>query len=47
MAVDLPAVDRNHCSEEYHIPIEENMFCAGFEQRKKGSCTGDSGEPII
>ena len=50
MAVDVPVIQRNHCDKlikEYQIKIwnttqvsiTKEMFCAGYEQGKKDSCT--------
>ena len=47
MAVDVPVVQRSYCKKELGNMVTENMFCAGYEQGKKDSCTDDSGGPII
>ena len=47
MAVDVPVVQRSYCKKEFGNMVTENMFCAGYEQGKKDSCTDDSGGPII
>ena len=46
--VTVPIVDRAECDKDYGTgSITDNMFCAGFPNGGKDSCSGDSGGPIV
>ena len=45
--VSVPVVSNKDCNHAYFNVITDNMFCAGFEEGGKDSCSGDSGGPIM
>ncbi|XP_043938462.1 prothrombin [Protopterus annectens] len=48
--INLPIVDQDVCRSSTKIPITDNMFCAGYSSKEKGSgdaCEGDSGGPFV
>ncbi|KAJ0421442.1 trypsin-like serine protease [Aspergillus carlsbadensis] len=49
-AVTVDIVDKGACEsayEGYTVPVTDGMFCAGVPAGGKGSCTGDSGGPVV
>ncbi|XP_049533983.1 trypsin 3A1-like [Anopheles darlingi] len=47
-AVEIPLVSEELCSVAYGEKIDSSMICAGdFENGGKGSCTYDSGGPLV
>ena len=47
MAVDVIVVGRNYCGKWFNSKINQNMFCAGYEQGNKDAYQSDFGGPII
>ena len=46
--VSVPVIARATCAADYTgYDITNNMFCAGYANGGKDSCSGDSGGPII
>jgi len=48
--VSLPVLSNDACSNWtslYKTLLTDNMFCAGFREGRKDSCSGDSGGPFI
>ena len=46
--VTVPIVSNETCQEAYiNETITDDMICAGYEEGKKDSCSGDSGGPLI
>ncbi|CAJ0950739.1 unnamed protein product, partial [Ranitomeya imitator] len=54
--VDVALIDSKNCETMYQSDsasesnsklIEEDMFCAGYQEGKKDSCQGDSGGPLV
>ncbi|XP_051726522.1 trypsin-2-like [Ctenopharyngodon idella] len=45
--LNLPVLSKTQCKGAYDTLITENMFCAGFMEGGKDSCTGDSGGPVV
>ncbi|XP_053736434.1 coagulation factor IX isoform X1 [Synchiropus splendidus] len=45
--VALPVVSHRDCSGSTEQVITDNMFCAGFLQAGRDSCSGDSGGPFM
>lgn len=42
----MPAINASHCFLTYHDLVKissARTFCAGFENERKGPCTGDGG----
>ncbi|XP_077563996.1 proclotting enzyme-like isoform X2 [Haemaphysalis longicornis] len=48
MEVMLPVWPHEKCAKAYrsYNKITRDMFCAGYEEGKKSSCSGDSGGPL-
>lgn len=49
MKVDVPIVSNEICQNSYsgYGIVDENMFCAGYQEGGKDACQGDSGGPLI
>ncbi|MEA3523034.1 MAG: serine protease, partial [Campylobacterota bacterium] len=46
MQVDMPIINFETCNASYQS-LTNNMFCAGYMDGSKDSCSGDSGGPLI
>ncbi|CAG2108931.1 unnamed protein product, partial [Medioppia subpectinata] len=45
--LDIPVVDRATCIKDYSkSSISDFMFCAGYDEGKRDSCSADSGGPL-
>ncbi|XP_064480507.1 plasma kallikrein-like isoform X1 [Ornithodoros turicata] len=48
--VDLPILSNDECALAYathQLNITDDMICAGYKEGGKGTCSGDSGGPIV
>uniref|UniRef100_A0A672GMH7 Coagulation factor IXa heavy chain n=1 Tax=Salarias fasciatus TaxID=181472 RepID=A0A672GMH7_SALFA len=45
--VSVPVVSHSDCTSSTEQVITDNMFCAGFLDGTKDSCSGDSGGPFV
>jgi len=50
--VDTPIISNSQCNDLYQQfigirPVTSTMLCAGFVNNSRGSCSGDSGGPLI
>ncbi|XP_073458245.1 cationic trypsin-3-like [Aquarana catesbeiana] len=45
--LDLPVLSDSACKASYSNMITTNMFCAGFLEGGKDSCSADSGGPLV
>ncbi|XP_072028166.1 uncharacterized protein [Amphiura filiformis] len=46
--VEVPVYDQDLCREAYAPePVTENMFCAGYPEGGRDSCSGDGGGPVV
>nr|XP_056720269.1 serine protease 27-like [Euleptes europaea] len=54
--LEVPIISRDCCNALFSInpeedldpnPVEEDMFCAGYEEGGKDACQGDSGGPLV
>ncbi|KAL3457285.1 trypsin-like serine protease [Aspergillus heterothallicus] len=49
-SVMVGVVDKGACEiayKDYAVPVTQGVFCAGVQEGGKGSCTGDSGGPVV
>ncbi|XP_075972381.1 trypsin-2-like [Anticarsia gemmatalis] len=48
-AVKVPVMNREKCKDlgDIYAFVNENMFCAGFDEGGKDACHGDSGGPAV
>ncbi|XP_050548022.1 venom protease-like, partial [Daktulosphaira vitifoliae] len=50
MEVGLPIVENRDCNRSYSsfpVTIDNSVLCAGYFKGGKGSCQGDSGNPLM
>ncbi|KAF7644314.1 hypothetical protein LDENG_00224260 [Lucifuga dentata] len=45
--VELPVVSQRDCMSSTEQVITDNMFCAGYLEASRDSCSGDSGGPFV